>query len=118
KEDALAHMISDNFNKLLKKSYSSALWTVIIDPKVTLDFFDNYKDLILIHYSDQYSSSANYDAITVTAKSDLYSNMVGSKVIISEFNAFNGEWLIKMITELESIKKEKNDIIAAYKYIK
>lgn len=117
KEDAVALMISDNFKKLLEKSYSSALWTVIIDPKVTLDFFDNYKDLILIHYSDQYSSSANYDAITVTAKSDLYSNMVGSKVIISEFNAFNGEWLIKMITELESIKKEKNGIIAAYKYI-
>lgn len=117
KENTIALMISDNFKALLEKSYSSALWTVIIDPKVTLDFFDSYKDLILIHYSDQYSSSASYDAITVTAKSDLYSSIVGSKEIISEFNAFNGEWLIKMITERETIKKEKNGIIAAYKYI-
>lgn len=117
KDNAIALMISDNFKALLEKSYSSALWTIIIDPKVTLDFFDSYKDLILIHYSDQYSSSASYDAITVTAKSDLYSSIVGSKDIISEFNAFNGEWLIKMITERETIKKEKNGIIAAYKYI-
>ncbi|CAD6871624.1 DNA phosphorothioation-dependent restriction protein DptH [Methylomonas fluvii] len=117
KDNTIALMISDNFKALLEKSYSSALWTVIIDPKVTLDFFDSYKDLILIHYSDQYSSSASYDAITVTAKSDLYSSIVGSKDIISEFNAFNGEWLIKMITEREIIKKEKNGIIAAYKYI-
>lgn len=117
KDNVIALMISDNFKALLEKSYSSALWTIIIDPKVTLDFFDSYKDLILIHYSDQYSSSASYDAITVTAKSDLYSSIVGSKEIISEFNAFNGEWLIKMITERETIKKEKNGIIAAYKYI-
>lgn len=117
KENTISLMISENFKTLLEKSYSSALWTVIIDPKVTLDFFDCYKDLILIHYSDQYSSSANYDAITVTAKSNLYSSIIGSKEIISEFNAFNGEWLIKMITERETIKKEKNGIIAAYKYI-
>jgi len=117
KEDSIALMISDNFKALLEKSYSSAIWIVIIDPKVTLEFFNSYKDLILIHYSDQYSSSANYDAITVTAKSDLYSSIVGSKEIISEFNAFNGEWLIKMIAEHETIKKEKNGTIAAYKYI-
>lgn len=117
KEHTIALMISDKFKALLEKSYSSALWTVIIDPKVTLDFFDSYKDLLLIHYSDQYSSSASYDAITVTAKSNLYSRIVGSKEIISEFNAFNGEWLIKMITEQETIKKEKKGIIAAYKYI-
>ncbi|MCF6243868.1 MAG: DNA phosphorothioation-dependent restriction protein DptH [Sulfurovum sp.] len=117
KDNTISLMISDNFKSLLEKSYSSALWTVIIDPKVTLDFFDGYKDLILIHYSDQYSSSANYDAITVTAKTNLYSSIVGSISTISEFNAFNGEWLIKMITEAETIKKEKYGIIAAYKYI-
>ncbi|WP_206199086.1 DNA phosphorothioation-dependent restriction protein DptH [Thiomicrorhabdus indica] len=113
----MALMISDNFKNLLKKSYSSAYWTVIIDPKVTLDFFDSNNELILIHYSDQYSSSANYDAITVTAKSDLYADVVGSKKIISEFNAFNGEWLIKMVTDPETIKKEKNGVISAYKFI-
>lgn len=116
-ERTMALMISDNFKELLKKSYSSSYWTVIIDPKVTLDFFDSNNELILIHYSDQYSSSANYDAITVTAKSDLYADVVGSKKIISEFNAFNGEWLIKMITDPETIKKEKNGAISAYKFI-
>ncbi|MEA2028211.1 MAG: DUF87 domain-containing protein, partial [Campylobacterota bacterium] len=116
-DKSIALMISENFKELLSKSYSNALWTVIIDPKVTLEFFDGYSDLILIHYSDQYSSSANYDAITVTAKSNLYSNIVGSKEIIREFNAFNGEWLIKMITQQAKIKKEKNGIIASYKYM-
>ncbi|MDH4943957.1 DNA phosphorothioation-dependent restriction protein DptH [Sulfurimonas sp. C5] len=117
-------MISEKFKDLLKKSYKNALWTVIIDPKVTLEFFDNEENLILIHYSDQYSSSANYDAITVTARKELYSNVIFSdnklidkESIVKQFNAFNGEWLIKMITEPEKDKKEKIGIITAYKYI-
>lgn len=117
-EESISLMISDNFKNLLEKSYENSLWTVIIDPKVTLDFFDNQKDLILIHYSDQYSSSANYDAITVTNKKDLYANVVGNETIIREFNAFNGEWLMKMISDKqEKNKKEKIGVIAAYKYI-
>lgn len=120
----IALMISENFKDLLKKSYDNALWTVIIDPKVTLEFFDNEENLILIHYSDQYSSSANYDAVTVTARKELYSNVIFSdkeaidkENIVRQFNAFNGEWLIKMITESEKIKKERIGIISAYKYI-
>lgn len=117
-------MISEKFKDLLTKSYENALWTIIIDPKVTLDFFDSEDDLILIHYSDQYSSSANYDAVTVTAQKELYSNVIFSdspdinkENIVKQFNAFNGEWLIKMITEKETIKKEKESIISAYKYM-
>ncbi len=30
------------------------------------------KNLVVIHYSDQYSSSSRYDAITVTDKSQQY----------------------------------------------
>jgi DNA phosphorothioation-dependent restriction protein DptH len=117
-DEVISLMISDRFKELLKQSYENALWTVIIDPKVTLDFFSNEKDLILIHYSDQYSSSANYDAITVTAQKELYANVVGNESIIREFNAFNGEWLIKMIAEKdERNKREKRGIIAAYKYM-
>jgi len=117
-DEVISLMISDRFKELLKQSYENALWTVIIDPKVTLDFFSNEKDLILIHYSDQYSSSANYDAITVTAQKELYANVVGNESIIREFNAFNGEWLIKMIAEKnEKNKREKRGIIAAYKYV-
>ena len=116
--EVISLMISDNFRQLLEQSYQNSLWTVIIDPKVTLDFFDNEVDLILIHYSDQYSSSANYDAITVTAQKELYANVVGNESIIREFNAFNGEWLIKMIAEKDDRnKREKKGIIAAYKYI-
>jgi len=117
KDETISLMISDNFKQLLKESYQSSLWTVIIDPKVTLDFFDNERDLILIHYSDQYSSSANYDAITVTAQKDIYAEVVGNENIIREFNAFNGEWLMKMIADKnEKNKREKKGIIAAYKY--
>ena len=117
-------MISEKFKELLIKSYENSLWTVIIDPKVTLEFFDNEENLILIHYSDQYSSSANYDAVTVTAQKELYSDVIFSELgnvdrenIIRQFNAFNGEWLIKMINEKETIKKERESIIAAYKYM-
>ena len=120
----IALMISENFKTLLKLSYKKALWTVIIDPKVTLEFFNNADDLILIHFSDQYSSSANYDAVTVTAQKELYENVVahvGTKIdkenIIKQFNAFNGEWLIKMIKENDKIKKERVSIISTYKYI-
>lgn len=117
-------MISDQFKKDLKDCYKNALWTVIIDPKVTLEFFQNEENLILIHYSDQYSSSANYDAITVTAQKELYSNIIlpehdvsDKENLVKQFNAFNGEWLIKMITEKENIKKERVSTIATYKYI-
>lgn len=117
-------MISDQFKQDLKGSYENSLWTVIIDPKVTLEFFHNEENLILIHYSDQYSSSANYDAITVTAQKELYSNVIlpehdinDKENIVKQFNAFNGEWLIKMITEKENIKNERISTIATYKYI-
>jgi len=117
-DEVISLMISENFKNLLEQSYINSLWTVIIDPKVTLDFFENERDLILIHYSDQFSSSANYDAITVTAQKELYANVVGSENIIREFNAFNGEWLIKMIAETQEInKREKRSVIAAYKYM-
>ena len=47
--------VSTDFEGLLERSYDSALWTTIIDPKVTLDFFTTQKDVVLIHYSDQYT---------------------------------------------------------------
>lgn len=45
--------VSADFKALLTRSYDSALWTTIIDPKVTLDFFTSQQDVVLIHYSDQ-----------------------------------------------------------------
>ena len=116
KESVLSLGINKDFDAL-EKSYESSIWTTIIDPKVTLEFFMNKKELLLIHYSDQYSNSADYDAITVTKKIDLYEKIVGGTKIISEFNAFNGKWLLEMFNINDKIKRERKSIISAYKYI-
>ena len=116
---SLALAVSDKFKTLLDRSYQHSIWTTIIDPKVTLDFFDNAKNMVLIHYSDNYTNSANYDAITVTQKTELYQKVLeeGDGGIIEEFNAFNGEWLLKMITANDNERKEKRGIIGAYKFV-
>tara|TARA_R110000772_G_scaffold265247_3_gene386545 strand:+ start:11624 stop:16717 length:5094 start_codon:yes stop_codon:yes gene_type:complete len=116
---AIALAVSDKFKQLLECSYRSSIWTTIIDPKVTLDFFESEKDVVLIHYSDNYTNSVNYDAITVTQETDLYKKVLEQDEggIIEEFNAFNGEWLLKMITANDNDRKEKKGIIGAYKFV-
>ena len=116
---AIALAVNDRFKEQLERSYNSSIWTSIIDPKVTLDFFENAEDMLLIHYSDQYTSSAGYDAITVTRQTDLYDKVLEKEDggLIGEFNAFNGEWLLKMITDPEKIRKEHRGILAAYKLV-
>lgn len=120
--------VSGNFKQLLNRSYDSSLWTTIIDPKVTLDFFTNQKDVVLIHYSDQYTSCAGYDAVTVTKQVELFlrllqtgnqtgQSIVDSQQLLAEFNAFNGEWLLKMLRSNEKERKEKHGIIGAYKFV-
>jgi DNA phosphorothioation-dependent restriction protein DptH len=118
KSTALA--VNDSFRNLLERSYNSSIWTCIIDPKVTLDFFESSRDVVLIHYSDNYTNSTNYDAITVTKQTDLYRKVLERDEKgghIEEFNAFNGEWLLKMITDRDTERKAKRGIIGAYKYI-
>lgn len=116
---AISLAVDDKFKELLERSYDSSIWTTIIDPKVTLDFFESSKDMLLIHYSDQYTSSAGYDAITVTRQTELYDRVLEKEEggLVSEFNAFNGEWLLKMITDNPNIRKERKGILAAYKLI-
>jgi DNA phosphorothioation-dependent restriction protein DptH len=116
---AISLAVSDNFKTLLERSYDSSIWTTIIDPKVTLDFFKSSKDVVLIHYSDQYTNSASYDAITVSRQTDLYNKVLEKDKggIIGEFNAFNGEWLLKMITADPKIRKERKGILGAYKFL-
>lgn len=118
--NAIALAVDEGFVDFLQKSYDSSIWTTIIDPKVTLEFFHKKSDVILIHYSDQYTSSASYDAITVTSKTELFQEVLGRDEeggLIEEFNAFNGDWLLKMITCADTIRKERKGIIGAYKYI-
>ncbi|WP_028114358.1 DNA phosphorothioation-dependent restriction protein DptH [Ferrimonas kyonanensis] len=122
---SMSLMVSDDFKTLLDRSYQNSIWTTIIDPKVTLDFFDASKDIVLIHYSDNYTNSTNYDAITVTKQTELYKKVLeqGEGGIIEEFNAFNGEWLLKMVaatgnpTAIANSRKEKRGIIGAYKFV-
>jgi DNA phosphorothioation-dependent restriction protein DptH len=116
---AISLAVSQDFISLLERSYDSSVWTTIIDPKVTLKFFETTKGVILIHYSDQYTSSSGYDAITVTKQIDLYRNVLGSAGtdLIREYNAFNGEWLLKLITDQSTEKVAKKGIIGAYKVV-
>ncbi|WP_249348230.1 DNA phosphorothioation-dependent restriction protein DptH [Pseudoalteromonas aurantia] len=114
-----ALVVTDEFKTLLERSYENSIWTTIIDPKVTLEFFENQKNMVLIHYSDNYTNSVNYDAITVTKQTDLYNKVLESDNggIIEEFNAFNGEWLLNLVTANDNERKEKRGIICAYKYV-
>ncbi|ABC33661.1 conserved hypothetical protein [Hahella chejuensis KCTC 2396] len=116
---AISLAVSDSVKRLLDKSYDSSVWVTIVDPKVTLDFFSNTEDVILIHYSDQYTSSAGYDAITVTKQSQLYRSVLGAsgESLIREFNAFNGEWLLQMVNDLDKEKLGKEGVIASYKAV-
>ncbi|NOI23450.1 DNA phosphorothioation-dependent restriction protein DptH [Vibrio mediterranei] len=117
--NGVALAVSEDFKDLLERSYDSSIWTTIIDPKVTLDFFHSNEDVVLIHYSDQYTSSSSYDAITVTAQRGLFEKVVqqGDGGQINEFNAFNGDWLLKMMTCPATINKERKGVIGAYKFV-
>ncbi len=116
---AIRLSVSASVKEQLQRSYDSSVWVTIIDPKVTLDFFRDNQDVILIHYSDQYTSSSGYDAITVTKQSELYKNVLGAagESLIHEFNAFNGEWLLQMVNDEDTEKLGKYGVIAAYKSV-
>jgi DNA phosphorothioation-dependent restriction protein DptH len=117
---------------ILNQLYSSSFWVTFIEPNVDLNFFQNAsRNLLVIHYSDQYSSSTQYDAITVTDKSQQYKmiieNYLASKEIVADtskietairsFNSLNGEWLLRIIGSKGQFSREKLSIISAIKYI-
>ena len=118
--------------------YKKSRWVTFIEPSFGLEYFENEGDgsLIIIHYSDQYSSSTKYDTITVTSKSKQYKNVMveflSSKIddedkelitdkklddVIKLFNSINGEWLLKIITTSGNTDREKLSIISAIKYM-
>src|SRR5690606_27171553 len=63
--------------------------------------------------------SAGYDAITVTRQTQLYDKVLEKDEggLITEFNAFNGEWLLKLITDSSKGHKEKKGTLSAYKLV-
>ncbi len=119
--------------------YKTSNWVVFVDPKVDLDFFSEKEatdDLLIIHYSDQYTSSSGYDAITVTHKSTQYSKVIQEYLklkgvdtniedvhrIINLFNAVNGDWLLRLVSSKKGNKestfsREKISIVATIKFM-
>ena len=91
---------------------------------------------MIIHYSDQYTSSNGYDDITVTQKSAQYREIIREQLqkknvtansadidgVINMFNAINGSWMLKLISAkkmagaLDSyFSREKMSILSAIK---
>lgn len=132
KDETIVTKISKENDLNLKKIYDASFWVTFIDPNVNLDYFqkDDFHDLVVIHYSDQYTSSERYDAITVTNKvtqfTDIISEFLHSKQIevnhiemekvIYTFNMINGEWLLRIINEKGQMTREKLSLVSALKY--
>ena len=124
--------VPNNSKTTLDKIYDASHWITFIDPKVDLNFFKNdpkAKDLLIIHYSDQYTTAGGYDAITVTRKSGPYQRVIEefltkkgvenahdySPSIINMFNAVNGDWLLRLLSSKSHFPKEKISILSAIK---
>ncbi|WP_181438861.1 DNA phosphorothioation-dependent restriction protein DptH [Paenibacillus sambharensis] len=124
--------ISAEHKKKLDAVYDTAHWVTFIEPKVDLSFFknnDTQKDLLVIHYSDQYTSSSGFDAITVTRRSKQYQRLIKEFLfsheitttdevlppIINFFNAINGNWLLRLLAQKNQFPKEKISILSAVK---
>ena len=116
----------DNIENLYDKSH----WVTFIEPTFGIEYFDSEDDLIIIHYSDQYSSSNKYDTITVTNKSTQYEEIIRDFLhsknvnvsddelydVIKLFNSINGEWLLRVISNSGHYDREKLSIISTIKY--
>lgn len=131
-EECIVMAVSNCNKKLLDNIYDVSHWVTFIDPKVNLNFFKNdpnNSDLLILHYSDQYTSASGYDAITVTRKSKQYQLIIEeflkdkgikdvdkySSNIINLFNSINGDWLLRLISGKGHFPREKLSILSAIK---
>jgi DNA phosphorothioation-dependent restriction protein DptH len=127
---AFAMHINGEDEAYLSSLYSQSHWLTFIDPVLDLKYFQESSDnLVIVHYSDQHSSSNHYDAITVTDKSNQYFNVIhdflkSQKVSVSDediedvirlFNTFNGEWLLRAVQGRSHDKREKMSVVSAIK---
>lgn len=116
----------------LDSIYDSSNWVTFIEPKVDLNFFkmhEKSKDLIIIHYSDQYNNTSGYNAITVTRKSQQYRAILREfldknevdysekeeMTLVNMFNAINGDWLLRLISNRAHYPREKISILSGVK---
>lgn len=131
KGEAIFSRTTTTDEETLMRIFASSHWVTFVDPPVDLEYFQNFdEDIVIIHYSDQYSSSSRYDAITVTDKFQQYYAVIeeflkqkeveGNRenVIntIKAFNTFNGEWLLRIIGSKGHYDREKLSIISAIKF--
>ncbi|MGO4937743.1 helicase HerA domain-containing protein [Fundicoccus sp. Sow4_H7] len=119
----------------LKPMFDSSGWVTLLNLDVDLSYFydDDNLDLIVIHYSDQ-NASNQYESVTVTNDVTQYEyllnihlgeysavNEINTEEIIKNFNAINGQWLLKLISNKQKqrgnrhVFREKLSIISAYK---
>ena len=132
KTEATFSALKETQKTQLDKVYDASNWVTLIDPKVYLNFFkmhETAKDLVIIHYSDQYNNSSGYDAITVTRKSHQYQAILhefltkqsltptleDELMLINMFNAINGDWLLQLIAGRGQFPREKISILSAVK---
>ena len=116
----------ENIDRLYKNSH----WITFIEPTFGIEYFDTSNDVIIIHYSDQYTSSNKYDTITVTYESTQYKQAIKRFLeekrihlkdnelngVIRMFNSINGEWLLKIVSSSGEFDREKLSLISAAKY--
>lgn len=136
---SISTQIDEKAESKMVEIYAASNWVVFVEPKVDLDFFSEKEatsDLLIIHYSDQYTTSSGYDAITVTHKSKQYSLVIQDYLknrgvdsstedvhgIINLFNAVNGDWLLRLVSSKRASKdstfsREKISIVAAIKFM-
>lgn len=136
---SISTQIDEKAESKMDEIYSASNWVVFVEPKVDLDFFcenEASSDLLIIHYSDQYTTSSGYDSITVTRKSEQYAAVIHNYLksrgvdtstddvhrIINLFNAVNGDWLLRLISSKRATKdstfsREKISIVAAIKLL-
>lgn len=122
-------------NDKIDKIYDNSRWVTFIDPNFGIEYFEDSKGgLIIVHYSDQYTSSDKYDTITVTNKVDHYDDLIKEFLnpnkwgmdpnsfpedltpVIRMFNCINGEWLLDIISNTSEHNPEKLSFISAIKY--
>ncbi len=127
---SLSTHIDSNIKHKLDELYMHSQWVTFVDPHFDLSFFKDKNDLIIIHYSDQYSNASGFDAITVTRKTEQYQFMLREvlrqknvpavdteiRKLIDLYNAINGEWLLKLIgSKEENLRREKLSLLSAAK---
>lgn len=129
KSEAIFSRTTTADEKTLEAIFNVSYWVSFIDSNIDLEFFHSFKNLVVIHYSDQYSTTSKYDAITVTDKSSQYYSVIkevlhkkqvevtqqGILNTVKAFNTFNGEWLLRIIGSKGHFAREKLSIISAIK---